>query len=139
MQNQFSNHVRGMSTRKRSENMRELKFRVWDKDAKRMLYQTDIEYYDDMIGFRFDSDILANKEDIVIMQYTVLKDKNGKEAYEGDVVKLGDQYLVVKYRTEYACFELSVNDDVYKRIFVLKDAEIVGNIYENPELLEVAR
>lgn len=95
----------------------------------------DLDYYD------FD--------DIVLMQSTGLFDKNGKEVYEGDIVKFsdcdGDGYTVpVVWNNDYACFSvdwgsnmLSSFDYLYLEEFYtdIKDIEVVGNIYENPGLL----
>ena len=66
--------------------MREIKLRAWDKKEKKMHYR-NMEMFDDMIGFRFGHfGIDTNKEDIKLMQYTGLKDKNGTEIYDGDVL-----------------------------------------------------
>ncbi len=81
-------------------------------------------------------------------QYTGLKDKNGKEIYEGDIITtdLERPYLIVEYRN--GAFMLNCNDgleDYYDIFFgtseepteVYKYGEVIGNIYETPELLEV--
>lgn len=67
---------------------REIKFRIWDKNDERMKY-ADIEYFDDMIGFRFGHRGFEEDDnnDIVIMQYSGLKDNNGKDVYEGDIIR----------------------------------------------------
>ncbi len=122
--------------------MREIKFRVWDKKGGRMYPVTALfswkgdelnrislatergETQDIPIGDRF-----------VLMQYTGLKDKNGREIYEGDIVKdeSDGMITVIKWNNECAGFVnvLYVKDS--------KDIEVIGNIYENPELLERRR
>ncbi|MDK4490072.1 YopX family protein [Fusobacterium necrophorum] len=84
-----------------------------------------------------------------IMQYTGLKDKNGKEIYEGDIVKvphfLHDERIkingVVKYVNNRAEFVIDL-EDIEETFYCCNQSErieVVGNIYENPELLEVEK
>lgn len=108
--------------------MREIKFRAWDKNAKKMYYGKE-EFFDDMIGFRFEHwDINTNRKDIILMQYTGIKDKKGKEIYEGDIVK--SDYRrgcnVVEWRKKEAQFSIGGYGNSWT---------IIGNIYENLELI----
>lgn len=72
-------------------------------------------------------------------QYAELKDKNGKEIYEGDIVKCNDnfqgqgEYIEVKYDTKYGLFQPFGQNDWS---VPSNECEVLGNIYENPELLE---
>lgn len=123
-------------------NKREIKFRVWDKNEKTMINFEEIE----RIDFTDKTIIVGgyiNFEDIEFMQYIDLKDKDGIEIYEGDILintnksklNLGmdnQKYLVV-YKT--LGFDLK---PLFKGIalkFDYSDLKKIGNIYENPELL----
>ena len=115
--------------------MREIKFRAWDKDNKEMLYELDNKGYHEDLMKPFDN--LDTKSYYEIMQFTGLFDKNGKEIYEGDIVGLSIQLktrvkklnVIVEWKKELAGF---VPRTLYK-----KHWEILGNVYENKEMVEL--
>jgi uncharacterized phage protein (TIGR01671 family) len=115
--------------------MREIKFRGWHTSAQKMLYE-------DRIG-----DVLCWKEQgqpLEVMQYTGLKDKNGKEIYEGDIIRIGHPYKGRTYTGEIVYeryfftakdFYFTHHDNPGDPFESLAYIEVIGNIYENPELL----
>lgn len=128
--------------------MRELKFRVWDKRFKRYLKPYAVCLDGRAIVITEPSNDLEtlDSERAIIEQDTGLKDKNGKMVYEGDIVRYGRHIsgiippeirtAVVKwqYGEEEYCpccttsgFSLPFSEDGY---------EVIGNVHENPELLE---
>ena len=132
--------------------MKELKFRAWDKNEKKMIYDGVIDrdfesstillvdfdgnlqgYMDDGVSGLWEHSVDI-KDRFELMQFTNLKDKNGKEIYEGDILR--------SPANEF--FEVFWNDTAGRWVFNgfcfdvenLKFFEVIGNIYENPELLK---
>ena len=129
--------------------MREIKFRVWDKKFKMMLSPEliDIDFNEGKIEvttdtLRYDEVYTDEIKDFVLMQYTNLKDKNGKEIYEGDILKKFDDVpinLYVKYDTdmgEYLLVKEEEWEDSLYGCMCFNEVEVIGNIYENEDLLK---
>jgi uncharacterized phage protein (TIGR01671 family) len=109
--------------------MREIKFRAWDMGNKEMIY--DYCFLDK--GNKFNSYVTIDNLKVIesVMQYTGIKDANGEEIYEGDILQDDDGYIdTVLYREDgyYHAGDWSGDDFIY--------LVIIGNIYENTELLE---
>lgn len=126
--------------------MREIKFRAFEKHSQRMFYNVQSGIYMDPDEFESFNDILGLAR-YKVMQFTGLKDKNGDEIYEGDFVKIISSYYgqeiiaTVRYENSLASFVFETGEDQgYSRIDAsFKDIKVVGNIYEDPDLLEEAR
>jgi len=134
--------------------MREIKFRAWDKKRNVMVTVDNEDSWDsekdEWYGHVDEMALNAlgslSEERHVVQQYTGLKDKNGKEIYEGDILKTIDHFGMVfvkelVYDQDAFCVlgsggpGLPDNCTWTQRISGLKNIEVIGNIYENPELL----
>jgi uncharacterized phage protein (TIGR01671 family) len=151
--------------------MREIKFRAWDKEDKCWVKEPDvhffINYYTDhpqsIFLFGNTTSNMSLEHRYILMQYTGLKDKNGKEIYEGDIVKgrlgivLGEVksgkykmkrqnkhhvprwhlgWYIQDKREQYGLEWAYWYIDNYLHPIRKDYLEVIGNIYENPELLE---
>lgn len=122
------------------------KFRAWDKNTKEMVVIRTIDLErDGTIGCVVDySDINLDVSECVLMQSTGLKDKNGVEIFEGDILK-NRRYSGIRVLFEKGAFKVRykrskvciVTQDLSSLLEKYESTIIIGNIYENLELLEV--
>ena len=159
--------------------MREIKFKAFNKKYKTMNQSNDIHsiYFDDCSDDVETNDLVVHdKEEVILLQYTGLKDKYGVEIYEGDIVEVkykNDKKFIGKifYETRFACYMVTSQKNVFgvevvgthededttgiwdekRKIYYEelkaiglegmykyceKRYKVLGNIYENPELIE---
>ena len=141
--------------------MREIKFRAWGTKTKTMYCEAvpvlGTPVGDGRIYVKTNSPLCdgAFIKHGVLMQYTGLKDKNGKEIYEGDIVfgafggEEKSRQGVIEYATddvfpdtgahEWAGatgFHIKMREKYYQGLFYTESIEVIGNIYQNPELLK---
>ena len=130
--------------------MREIKFRAWDDDKSQMIYDFSKNYQiytKDETNILFCGGEMDNGDwnEPILMQYTGLKDKKGKEIYEGDIIlnptatEPEDKGWLVFWK-DYR-WMIRMNDSQYQYEFDFNadfdtsKFEVIGNIYQNPELL----
>ena len=130
--------------------MRTIKFRAWITEAKQMIEHNAIDFNDFLHKTNLDGSINHSYcgDDDILMQFTGLYDKNGKEIYEGDILNVGENLVceivyvdknVEDYGDEIHCaFHAKVyihNKTIPLDSYLKNNCEIIGNIHENPELL----
>lgn len=110
-------------------------------DVKAIQFNKSSILYEDKSNEYFGVDMYYVEvfKDIELLQYTGLKDKNGIEIYEGYIVECEGEICIVVWNDYYLAYTLYCKDFGYDNLgdFESKYLEVIGNIYENPELLEV--
>lgn len=130
--------------------MREIKFRAWDKKLKSMAKVISLSFYEEGSDYKgnetesflyyekLDSTNLRPFEDIELMQYTGLKDKNGVEIFEGDII---EYFYGCRFKVAFKDFLFGWVEGEFIPFANMAKSEflnfkVIGNIYENKELLE---
>lgn len=118
--------------------MREIKFRVWYRTVYGFKMETPADNY--QLG------VYLEPNDTVVMQYTGLKDRNGKEIYEGDIVAywqgdVREEYLSHKLvrPVEWIATTQKTGWNIAKGRGDVLNWEIIGNVWENPNLLKESK
>jgi uncharacterized phage protein (TIGR01671 family) len=131
--------------------MREIKFRAWYKGEPHPICSDELEEWEkpkmfygvehlydggvDGLGGVSSFGSLIDDPDYILMQYTGLKDKNGVEIYEGDVVSVDRHRGAIAWDDSRAAFTLGTVQFAPTYPIASKYLEVIGNIHENPELL----
>ena len=133
------------------------KFRAWEKETQTMLDVSLIDFKKSILvgeHWEFGETNFINFDDVNLMQSTGLRDKNGKEIFEGDIVKrdgikrpeiiIFGEWIDVDtlgFEEQYIGFYFESEHEGQKRLYSVESrfnnlCKVIGNIYENPELLE---
>lgn len=134
---------------------REIKFRAWAYPNKKMYYNIQVGGFPDTAVTGTVPSVFnkekgewvnlwgSNLHDGIIMQYTGLKDEKGKDIYEGDIVehcdRFGDEKTIQRFTVSWASngrfFYESHEDFEYDSLLGVTPVKVIGNIFENPDLL----
>ncbi|WP_338950778.1 YopX family protein [Fusobacterium nucleatum] len=126
--------------------MKELKIKAWLKKEKKMVSIIGIDFNYEYIRYSEDDNLFnenyktAEFKNIELLQFTGLKDNGGQELYEADVIKFNDGvddiYGLISYDDEDGTYRVSYENITEHLSDREGDFEIVGNIFENPDLHE---
>ena len=121
------------------------RYRAWDKEFKEMVQVDALVFEEQIIKATYKNGNVVKKElkNYVLMQSTGLTDKNGKEIFEGDILGTKDGLLdgIVKYNSDLGMWANSLlRYNNFERLCnVANSREIIGNIWEDGELLDVEK
>ena len=126
--------------------MKEFKMKAWLKKEKKMVAIIGIDFNYEYIRYTEDDNLFNENyktvafKDIELLQFSGAKDKAGQELYEADVIKFNDGiddiYGLISYDDEDATYRVSYENITEHLSDLEGDFEIVGNIFENPDLHE---
>ena len=123
--------------------MRELKFRAWVNRYKKYMPVWSITWDSSdnpmlvVVGDTFRKFLTLNASEVILEQCTELKDKNGKEIYDGDLLKFEDSIFKIGWYDEGARFGfVPIKKCNFSMGFSLSKCEVIGNTHNKPELLE---
>lgn len=124
--------------------MKNIKLKAFNEGDKKLVDVINISFFDDeiLVGYKVYSGEQRSLKNPIIVQSTGLLDKNGKEIYEGDILKTIDEVVKIYLNTAMACFDIEfVGGDTESLVPAMGEwdeirNEVIGNIYENPELNE---
>lgn len=120
-----------------------MRFRIWDKVKEE--FTKDRIFIDNtgkIYKIKKENKILDIDSKFCILNFSIEhRDKNNKEIFEGDIIKYGEKYFQIIYRKEISSWSINFSKKDNSRpctnVGILKKCEIVGNIYENKELLKL--
>lgn len=126
--------------------MKEFKMKAWLKKENKMVAIIGIDFNYEYIRYTEDDNLFnsdyktAEFKDIELLQFSGVKDKAGQELYEADVIKFNDGiddiYGLISYDDEDGAYRVSYENITEHLSDLEGDFEIVGNIFENPDLHE---
>lgn len=125
------------------------RYRAWDKHSQKMFANDELLIWNNNVYANDSKKLTCNNlkgwsiDDEYLMQSTGLRDKNGKEIFEGDILDYKGRKALVRWHGSYASFIYRFVDELQNRktewkplYLAYMKCEIIGNIYENPEFLE---
>lgn len=127
-----------------------IKFRAWDNENKEMLKVQELDFKDTFYNGRLAIRVeqyndYFDLDDMILMQFIGLYDKNGKEIYEGDIVKFNlksdsqgqpDIIGYIEYQTIFCAYRIMSFKGSFALDYNIKNIEVIGNVFDNKNLIE---